>query len=181
MVIRKKQLTVGIWMVPALMMTMGLSGCMYFAFPEEPMYVDWTKRNVAYDFRPAREMRVRGETFNLVTLSDGGDAIELSCVAPWHRALSFESGLSVVQRAAIEQASFNEHVGTMRNGCLQKALQVCRVHTWNGNTRIALMQAYTAWRTGGVGSLIYVRCLHPRAYWKWMNRASESAPAPSVK
>lgn len=179
----KKQTGRGAWRAPALLFPLALlSGCTLVA-PERPtVYANWMSHNVrsvsADSPYPAR--LPSGEDIQLAKLSDGHEAIALTCgevpgranESPfdlWRSArpsYSMPTGSRIDKTAAEAEQWIAEREARVWKECTHEALRICRVKTWNGNSTFALMDGYN-WLAGGHKTMMFVRCLTPDAFKRW--------------
>jgi hypothetical protein len=106
---------------------------------------------------------LQGEKVQLVTLSDGSEAIELKCAGPPWR---------IPDRTAEENLRRLDSAKEARNKCINEALRICRLHTWNGKSTFALLGDYELFGAidgadSNYGRLMHVRCMTRDAYIDW--------------
>jgi hypothetical protein len=157
-----------------------LSGCTMVADSDvSRLYANMTARNLHPISEPHRwesdgpHLKLpRGELVRLKPLSDGMDAIELTCPGPdWRIARGIRDSSLFMEPEIQREEEFRrvESAKVAKRLCLNEAFRVCRLHTWNGNSTFALMVDYeyfgerVGWEAP-YGRRVYVRCLTPREY-----------------
>lgn len=192
----KKQLRRGAWSAPSILSVLALPGCAML-IGEPVMYADLKNYNIKLptmgpDFEgDSRHVRVpqTGEIVPLVALSDGVDALELTCEGPddWripeHERTA--SALSPSAWANIEEHLHREALFVARERCRRKAVRVCRLQMWDGNSTFALLAEYEYFgpindsdETWGVR--MYARCMTPNTYKQWARTVDKSQVYPYV-
>lgn len=177
----KKKMQGGAWTAPALALSLAalLSSCSIFS--ERPaVYADWRARNITLTSMSERYIRLPpyGERVELGTLSDGTDAIEITCATRSSVVTARDMWTALIVPEITQRQEERDRLAAedeeIRRWCIDEALRVCRVHTWNGNSTFALMDEWLWFDPNGGKSLsgrkMYVRCLTPQAYKEWATR-----------